>query len=68
MELKKIRIFKRIRELEEYRKTTDKAFGILVSEMNDLKRIQDKSKTSVPESNIQMNPKEFMKWFISNSQ
>lgn len=63
---KKIRVFKRLRELEEDRSVTHKAFGILVSEINKLKKIQDRSVTSTPGTNVCETPEEFMKWFISN--
>lgn len=65
--LKKIRIFKRLKELEEHKELTDKAFGILVSEINRLKNNNINPKQSTPKDKICETPEEFMKWFISNS-
>lgn len=62
----KIRIFKRLKELEEHRKITDKAFGILVSEINKLKNNSVNPKHSISKGNGYETPEEFMKWFISN--
>lgn len=64
--LKKIRIFKRLKELEEHQLVTDKAFGILVSEINAIKKGDIQSETSIPKDNICETPEEFMRWFISN--
>lgn len=65
--IKKTRMLKRIKELEENQEITNKAFGILASEINYLKSINDKTEPSIPENSVQMTPEEFMRWFISNS-
>ncbi len=64
--LKKINIFKRVRELEEHREVTNKAFGVLVSEINMLKRKLGKTEPSTLEPKKCETPEEFMKSFISN--
>lgn len=64
--LGKMRIFKRLKGLEEEQLATRKAFGILISEINKFKKIQGKSEKSIPRSEKDMTPEEFMKWFISN--
>lgn len=62
----KIRIFKRVKELEEYQKTTNRAFGILVSEINKIKKNQCNLEKSTPNAPKCETPEEFMRWFISN--
>ncbi|NLI89769.1 MAG: hypothetical protein GX366_05110 [Epulopiscium sp.] len=61
----KLRIFKRLSELEKQQRKADRAFGILVSEFNKFKYDNRTEDANIPKDKVCKTPKEFMEWFIS---